>query len=51
MPEVTEQYDVWFHFWMALLYAGLGVFFVVAVIVSIKGWQEIKTMLKKLKEE
>lgn len=35
---------------MALLYAGLGVFSVVAVVVTLRGWQEIKAMLRKLKE-
>ena len=50
MPEAPDQYTEWFNFWMALLYAGLGVFAVVAVVVSVRGWQEIKTMLRKLKE-
>tara|TARA_B100000945_G_scaffold319167_1_gene325783 strand:+ start:1301 stop:1453 length:153 start_codon:yes stop_codon:yes gene_type:complete len=50
MPDTPDQYSTWFNLWMGLLYAALGVFSVIAVIVSIKGWQEIKTMLRKLKE-
>lgn len=50
MPDSPDQYSAWFNFWMGLLYAGLGVFSLVAVIVSIKGWHEVKTMLRKLKE-
>ena len=50
MPSTPDQYSVWFHFWMGLLYAGLGIFSIVSIIVSIKGWHEIKIMLRKLKE-
>mgnify|MGYP004377728741 CR=1 FL=1 len=50
MPESPDQYSVWFNSWMALLYGALGVFSIVAVVVTIKGWKEIKVMLQKLKQ-
>ena len=50
MPDSATEFTAWFNFWMALLYTGLGVFAVVAVVVSVRGWQEIKKMLRKLKE-
>ena len=50
MPDSPNEFSAWFNLWMALLYAGLGVFSIVAVVVTIRGWQEIKTMLRKLKE-
>tara|TARA_B100000676_G_C17700075_1_gene640796 strand:- start:498 stop:650 length:153 start_codon:yes stop_codon:yes gene_type:complete len=50
MPDSPNEFSAWFNFWMALLYAGLGVFSVVAVVVTLRGWQEIKAMLRKLKE-
>ena len=50
MPEAPDQYTEWFNFWMALLYGGLGVFSIVAVVVTIKGWKEIKVMVNKLKQ-
>ena len=50
MPNPPEDFHAWFQFWINLVYVALSLFSVVAVVVTIKGWQEIKVMLARLKE-
>jgi len=50
MPEAPEEYHAWFLVWSGLLYGGLSVFTVVAMVVTVKGWHEVKVMLSRLKE-
>lgn len=50
MPESTVEFHGWFNFWIGLLYVALGLFSVVALIVTVKGWQEIRIMLSRLRD-
>jgi hypothetical protein len=50
MPNPPEEFHVWFQFWVNLLYVALSLFAVVAIVVTLKGWQEIKVMLVRLKQ-
>lgn len=48
MPEPPVEFHGWFTFWIYLLYIALGLFSVVALVVTVKGWQEIRIMLSRL---
>lgn len=51
MINPPEEYQAWFTFWVNLLYGSLSLFVLVALVVTVKGWQEIKVMLSRLKED
>ena len=50
MPNLPEEFHTWFQFWINLVYVALSLFAVVAIVVTLKGWQEIKVMLARLKQ-
>jgi hypothetical protein len=49
---VSEQveYNHWFTFWISILLIALAIFAVLACVVTVKGWFEIKTMLARLSQ-
>jgi|GEM_PF-907515 len=51
MISPPDEYQAWFTFWVNLLYGSLSLFVLVALVVTVKGWQEIKVMLSRLKED
>jgi len=40
----------WFTFWISILLIALAIFTVMACVVTVKGWFEIKTMLARLSQ-
>jgi hypothetical protein len=44
------EYNHWFTFWISILLIALAIFTVMACVVTIKGWFEIKTMLTRLSQ-
>jgi len=42
------EYHHWFTFWISILLIALAIFTVMACVVTVKGWFEIKTMLVRL---
>ncbi len=51
MNNPPEEFQAWFRFWINLLYGSLSLFVLVAMVVTVKGWQEIKVMLSRLKAD
>jgi hypothetical protein len=51
MTNPPEEYHAWFAFWINLLYGSLSLFVLVAMVVTVKGWHEIKVMLSRLKAD
>ena len=49
---VSEQVEFhhWFTFWISILLIALTIFSVMACVVTVKGWFEIKTMLQRLNQ-
>ena len=44
------EYNHWFTFWISILLIALAIFTVMACVVTVKGWFEIKTMLVRLSQ-
>jgi hypothetical protein len=44
------EYHHWFTFWISILLIALAIFTVMACVVTVKGWFEIKTMLVRLSQ-
>ena len=44
------EYHHWFTFWISILLIALAIFTVMACVVTVKGWFEIKTMLQRLSQ-
>jgi hypothetical protein len=44
------EYNHWFTFWISILLIALAIFTVMACVVTVKGWFEIKTMLQRLSQ-
>jgi hypothetical protein len=44
------EFHHWFTFWISILLIALTIFSVMACIVTVKGWFEIKTMLQRLSQ-
>jgi len=44
------EYHHWFTFWISILLIALAIFTVMACVVTVKGWFEIKTMLLRLSQ-
>ena len=44
------EYHHWFTFWISILLIALAIFTVMACVVTVKGWFEIKTMLTRLSQ-
>ena len=44
------EYNHWFTFWISILLIALAIFTVMACVVTVKGWFEIKTMLTRLSQ-
>ena len=44
------EYHHWFTFWISILLIALAIFTVMACVVTVKGWFEIKTMLARLSQ-
>jgi len=44
------EYNHWFTFWISILLIALAIFSVMACVVTVKGWFEIKTMLARLSQ-
>ena len=44
------EYTHWFTFWISILLLALAIFTVLACVVTVKGWFEIKTMLQRLSQ-
>ena len=44
------DYNHWFTFWISILLIALAIFTVMACVVTVKGWFEIKTMLQRLNQ-
>ena len=44
------EYHHWFTFWISILLIALTIFSVMACVVTVKGWFEIKTMLQRLSQ-
>ena len=42
------EFHHWFTFWISILLIALAIFLVMSCVVTVKGWFEIKTMLKRL---
>lgn len=43
--------NFWIVFWIVILFAGLGLFAVLAVTVSIVGFFDIRSLFKKLRNQ
>ncbi|MDE0816531.1 MAG: hypothetical protein OSA92_02655 [Pirellulaceae bacterium] len=44
------EFHHWFTFWISILLIALTIFSVMACVVTVKGWFEIKTMLQRLSQ-
>jgi hypothetical protein len=44
------EFHHWFTFWISILLIALTIFSVMASVVAVKGWFEIKTMLQRLSQ-
>ena len=44
------EFHHWFTFWISILLIALAIFTVMACVVTVKGWFEIKTMLVRLSQ-
>ena len=44
------EFHHWFTFWISILLIALAIFTVMACVVTVKGWFEIKTMLSRLSQ-
>ena len=44
------EFHHWFTFWISILFIALTIFSVMACVVTVKGWFEIKTMLQRLSQ-
>ena len=44
------EYQHWFTFWISILLIALTIFLIMACVVTVKGWFEIKTMLQRLSQ-
>ncbi len=44
------EFHHWFTFWISILLIALTIFSVMACVVTVKGWFEIKTMLQRLNQ-
>ena len=44
------DYNHWFTFWISILLIALAIFSIMACVVTVKGWFEIKTMLSRLSQ-
>ncbi|MFT7620653.1 MAG: hypothetical protein ACI97A_004311 [Planctomycetota bacterium] len=40
----------WLNFWTIVFFTSIGIFAVVAVVVAIGGFKDVKTMLRRLKD-
>ncbi len=51
-PERKEWVDMdfWINFWTFLLFASIAVFVVLAVVVAVGGFFDIRSLFKSLKE-
>ena len=43
--------EAWMVFWSVVLYAGLGLFVIMSVYVTIFGFRDIRLMLKELQRQ
>ena len=53
MADIVEkqvQYSHWFTFWISILLIALAIFTIIACIVTVKGWFEMKTMFVRLSQ-
>ena len=48
IASAQVEYHHWFTFWISILLIALAIFSVMACVVTVKGWFEIKTMLVRL---
>ena len=44
------EFHHWFTFWISILLIALAIFSIMACVVTVKGWFEIKTMLSRLSQ-
>ena len=44
------EFHHWFTFWISILLIALTIFLIMACVVTVKGWFEIKTMLQRLSQ-
>ncbi len=44
------EYQHWFTFWISIVLIALTIFLVMACVVTVQGWFEIKTMLQRLSQ-
>jgi|TARA_B110000263_G_scaffold86490_1_gene75578 hypothetical protein len=53
IADITSEqveFHHWFTFWISILLIALTIFSVMACVVTVKGWFEIKTMLQRLSQ-
>lgn len=41
----------WMNFWTILFFSAMAIFAVIAVVVAIGGFKDVKTMLRRLKDD
>ena len=49
MPDQIEYYG-WYYFWVTLLWSTLTIFTMMSIVVTHRGWKEIRIMLTRLRD-
>ncbi|MEC7566167.1 MAG: hypothetical protein VX738_10830 [Planctomycetota bacterium] len=49
MPDQVEYYG-WYYFWVTMLWSTLTIFTIMSVVVTYRGWKEIRIMLSRLSD-